>query len=210
MAGKPWTESEIEYLVQVYGRLSLVLIRERLERRFGTSRSMDAIETKAGRLLLSDRVPKGFVRLAWAHPHGSSSSRTILKAALRAGVARRQGGGRGNPWLAPETWVDEWLAAHTQQPAPCDAGVIKRTWLRTQEVAGIVGIRRSHAAADLLHNRTRVAKLFRKVRRYRFMSEVGQPWYWHPEDVREAAAEYARVKQQPVGKLGWRWSRETV
>jgi hypothetical protein len=208
--GKPWSEEEVQYLTKVYCHLPVAVIRERLEKRFGVRRSADAIETKAGRLFISDRVPPGYVRLAWAHPHGANTSRTILKAALRAGVARRQGGGRGNPWLAPERWVDEWLAAHKRQPALVDADVIKRTWMRTQEVAKLVGIRKSHAAADLLHNRTRVAKVFRKVRRYRFMDEAGQPWYWHPEDVREAVEAVAELKNKPAGDLGWRWVSENL
>ena len=210
MNGKKWTEAEIVYMTHKYGTLPIATIQERLYARSGILRNHKAIELKASRLMLSHTVAKGYVRLAWAHPHGSKASKRIIKAAIAAGVARRQGGSSGNPWIAPEEWVDDFIRKNTEAKNDDATQEILSTWMRTSEVAMMFGLPKNQASCTMIQNRTRLSKIMRDVRRQRIMNIVGQPWYWHPGDVQQAKIKWDKLKLEPKGKPGWRWISEDV
>ena len=192
-----WTPEEDAYLTRAYGRAHPNTMSKRL------NRTPKAIQMRALKLALGDRVPHGYSLLIWAHtrPAGKhwGASQSIIKAAKRDGVLRQATHLRGRPYIAPTKWIDAWIDHRYTAPVDTQLEEILATWVRTRTLATWLGIPPAHAANRLLHTRGWLQRNTRTCRRYHALTLPGQPLYWHPTDAKNLVERYHRRNEcQPT------------
>lgn len=191
-----WTPAEDALLKRLYGRHPHHVIATSLHKHHGVQRAPTAIPQRAGRLGLKPDIPRGYTRLVDAHDKRNGAhvgaSQSIVRAARRAGVAKKANHVQAHPWIAPTTWVNDWLAHHYAVTLPGQAAddATAADWLPTSEVARRLGLSPTHAAYKLLRQRGRLRKLAQNVRHMRLPHRVGRPYVWHPGDVEELVRAY--------------------
>jgi hypothetical protein len=191
-----WAPAEDAYLRRTYGRYPIRTLTRKLKR------TTSAVRNRAQRIGIQDRHPPGYSPLAWAHtrPCGNhwGASHAIIKAAKRAGVLRQANHVRGRPYIAPTTWIEQWLEDRHTAPVDATTEHVMQYWIRTRDLAEMLGIRASHAASKLIHMRGRLRKLAKHARRTQIKGLPGQPLYWHPTDAKRLAHEWRTQCQNPT------------
>jgi len=192
-----WTPDEDAIVLRMYNRYPQASVAASIHRHTGSHRTPEAIRNRANKIgAHGDRIPRGHTRLVDAHDknHGrhTGASVTIIRAAKAAGVLKQAHHVRGQPNIAPTTWVEAWLEEHYRIDLPAieqaDTDVLD--WIPTREFARRLGIDKQHAANQLIHQRGRLRKLAQHARRVRLMHRPGRPLVWHPDDVSEIVRAY--------------------
>jgi hypothetical protein len=183
-----WSKGEITHLRRLYGWHGYAVIARGLRENHGQTRSTRAIGIKASALGLTGSLPDDWVPIVDANPQrhgpGFGGNKAMLQAARRAGVARQRFGMQGRPWVARREWVDDYMAGRFgSEWDAVEREVCKREWLTSSEVGALMGISSKRATAWL--NNTRGWWSQQSIRKKRMLGEVGQPWYYHPQDVKQ-------------------------
>ena len=182
MKSPPWTPEQDQYLKAWYGRKPFATVQRGINKR-GPARTITAMHVHARNMGFNgQRIPAGYAALAEALPRycGTRAKTRLVRAAERAGVAKRLQHQRGKPVIAPEEWIDNWLRENTSDTTR--DRYYQTHWLSSKEFAARIGIRSNSPASAITQTLKRLNEL-EGVRRVRLLSRPAHPIYWHPEDA---------------------------
>ena len=194
-----WTPDEIAFIERHCKTKTYQWMAERIHKVSGNQRTENAITVKAGRLLLGDSIPDGYVRPYWllGGTKNVSVYLNAVKDAKREGALRIQTNSRKNKYLVKAEWADKWLQRRERGLDGVTPEEIRQHWLTTQQFAKILG-HHPHTLATVLTRRgTYLGRIAHEpaIRRWRDLSTPAHRYYWHPDDAKRIAKLYAEHKR---------------
>lgn len=189
--GPSWTPEEDRLLASCYYRFGSYRTAEILTEKFGHVRSRNAVKARSRRVLRSLGIPEGWVGVVEVEQSPSDprvATFAIAKHAQKDGVLRTIRAFGGTTRIVPIEWAEEYIRQRAEMN---DLLRTTRDWLKTPQVAALLGVSKSYLHYALREKDERPLWAYVKdITNHMVQDGAILEVRWHPDESRMVARRY--------------------